>query len=60
MRKTFTQAIYDFQKTHSKFDYEKNENENETEINENIDNIDNNNISHKNRYNLVNRRYNFN
>lgn len=48
MRKTFTQAIYDFQKTHSKFDYEKNENENETEINENIDNIDNNNFSANN------------
>lgn len=38
MRKTFTQAIYDFQKTHSKFDYQKNNNE----LNESIDN---NNIS---------------
>jgi hypothetical protein len=34
MRKTFTQAIYDFQKTHSKFEFQKNNNE----INESIDN----------------------
>ena len=38
MRKTFTQAIYDFQKTHSKFNFENNENDNEDDINENIDN----------------------
>ena len=37
MRKTFTQAIYDFQKTHSRFNFENNEND-EDEINENIDN----------------------
>ena len=39
MRKTFTQAIYDFQKTHSKFHFDNNnEDEEESYINENIDN----------------------
>ena len=40
MRKTFTQAIYDFQKTHSKFDFENgNNNSHNEDINENIDDM---------------------
>ena len=31
MRKTFTQTIYDFQKTHTRFEFENNENEEESE-----------------------------
>ena len=52
MRKTFTQAIYDFQKTHSKFEFENNENENEyeNEINENINNTFSGNSSNINSF----------
>ena len=50
MRKTFTQAIYDFQKTHSKFEFENNENENEYEINENINNTFSGNSSNINSF----------
>ena len=40
MRKTFTQAIYDFQKTHRKFEFNNfSDNFNNEEINENIDNM---------------------
>ena len=39
MRKTFTQAIYDFQKTHNKFELNELSNNTNEEINENIDNI---------------------
>ena len=50
MRKTFTQAIYDFQKTHSKFEFENNENEYENEINENINNTFSGNSSNINSF----------
>ena len=50
MRKTFTQAIYDFQKTHSKFEFENNENEYENEINENISNTFSGNSSNINSF----------
>ena len=50
MRKTFTQAIYDFQKTHSKFEFENNENEFENEINENINNTFSGNSSNINSF----------
>ena len=52
MRKTFTQAIYDFQRTHSKFEFENNENENEyeNEINENINNTFSGNSSNINSF----------
>ena len=45
MRKTFTQAIYDFQKTHTKFEFEHNENEEENELNENNEERLSNNTS---------------
>ena len=54
MRKTFTQAIYDFQKTHTKFTFENNENDdengNENVINENIEHNLSNNTSNINSY----------
>lgn len=48
MRKTFTQAIYDFQKTHTKFHFEHNDEENE--VNENIEQELSNNTSNINSY----------
>ena len=54
MRRTFTEAIYDFQKTHTKFTFENNENDdengNENVINENIEHNLSNNTSNINCY----------
>ena len=48
MRKTFTQAIYDFQKTHTKFHFDNNENEEDYQVNENIEQELSNNTSNIN------------